>query len=75
MALSVQPRAEVEGDFIVVTLPGTTYRVLFSLSPDEPKLVQAQQLTVDREAPMSNRDFEARLPGKLRTPKRGSWAG
>jgi hypothetical protein len=33
--------------------------VLFFLSPDEPKLIQAKQLTVDREAPMSHKDFEA----------------
>jgi hypothetical protein len=59
MAWSVQPRAEVEDDSIVVILPGTTYRARFFLCHDELKLIQAKQLTVDREAPMSHEDFES----------------
>lgn len=51
-------KVELEDERIIVTLPGTTYRALFFMSPDEPKLIQAEQLTVDRGAPMSHEDFE-----------------
>jgi hypothetical protein len=49
----------IEGNLITVTLPGTNYRALFRLSPDEPRLIQDSQLTVDKAAPMSHQDFEA----------------
>ena len=53
-------KAEIAVDHsIAVSLPGTTYRVLFRLSPDEPRLLQSANLAVDKEAPMSHRDFEA----------------
>ena len=47
------------GYALAVSLPGTSYRVLFRLSPDEPRLLQSANLAVDKEAPMSHRDFEA----------------
>lgn len=55
-------KAKVEVDVgyaIAVSLPGTSYRVLFRLLSDEPRLVQSKELSVDRAAPMSHRDFEA----------------
>jgi hypothetical protein len=45
-------KIDIEGDVIVVSLPGTTYRALFFLSPDGGKLIQA-------EAPMYHEEFEA----------------
>ena len=50
---------EVNGDTFAVSLPGTSYQVLFRLSPDEPRLIQSANLSVDKEAPMSHKDFEA----------------
>jgi hypothetical protein len=58
MTLSVQLRAEVEGERIVVTLPGTDYRAFFQFCADEPRLIRAKQLAVDWAAPMSHEDFE-----------------
>ena len=52
-------RADVEGDRIVVTLPGTAYRAFFFLSEDGSRLLQAEQLAVNKKAPMSHQDFEA----------------
>jgi hypothetical protein len=52
-------QVELDGDLITVTLPGTNYRALFRLSPDEPRLIRASQLSVDKAAPMSHQDFEA----------------
>ena len=47
------------GYTIGVSLPGTSYQVLFRLSPDEPRLLQSANLAVDKQAPMSHKDFEA----------------
>ena len=52
-------QVDVEGEQISVTLPGTNYRALFHLSKDEPRLIQSSQLSVDKAAPMSHKDFEA----------------
>jgi hypothetical protein len=50
---------EVEGDVIVVSMPGTTYRALFFLAPDESRLIQAPQLAVDKALPISHEEFVA----------------
>ena len=50
---------DVEGDLLVVSLPGTSYRALYLRSPDQLKLVQAPNLAVDKEAPMTHEQFEA----------------
>ena len=50
---------DVEGDLLVVSLPGTSYRDLYFRSPDQLKLVQAPNLAVDKEAPMTHEQFEA----------------
>ena len=52
-------RAELVDDRIVVTLPGTSYRALFYLSKNESRLLQAEQMAVNKKAPMSHQDFEA----------------
>ena len=40
---------EIEGDVIVASLPGTSYRALFFLSPDRRTLIQAEQLSVNKK--------------------------
>lgn len=57
--LDASCHVEVQGDVITVTLPGTNYQALFHRSKDEPRLIQANQLAVDKAAPMSHQDFEA----------------
>jgi hypothetical protein len=52
-------KVKVDGDRLVVTMRGTSYRAFFLRSPDEPKLVQAASLAVDNAAAMSHKDFEA----------------
>jgi hypothetical protein len=50
---------DVEGDLLVVSMPGTSYRAIYFRSPDESKLIQAPNLAVDKEAPMRHEEFEA----------------
>jgi hypothetical protein len=50
--------ARVEGDQIVVTLPGTSYRALFYPSKTEARLLQAEQVAVNKKAPMYHEEFE-----------------
>ena len=52
-------KVEIEGDVIVASLPGTSYRVLFFLSPDKRTLIQAEQLSVNKKVPMYHEEFEA----------------
>ena len=52
-------KVEIEGDVIVASLPGTSYRALFFLSPDRRTLIQAEQLSVNKKAPMYHEQFEA----------------
>ena len=51
--------AQIDEDRIVVTLPGTDFRAVFHLSPDEPRLIQSPVLATDQEAEISSKDFEA----------------
>ena len=51
--------AKIEGDQIVVTLPGTSYKAAYFKSPDEPRLIQVLAVAVDRAAELSSKDFEA----------------
>ena len=53
-------RVDIEGDVIVASLPGTSYRALFFLSPNKRKLIQAEQLSVDKKAPLYHEEFEAK---------------
>ena len=52
-------KIEIEGDVIVASLPGTSYRALFFLSQDKRTLIQAEQLRVNKKAPMYHEEFEA----------------
>ena len=67
-------QVEVKDEKLVVTMDDTSYRAIFYKSPDEPRLIQAASLAVDREAPMSHEDFEA-LAWTAARLRRGSWAG
>jgi hypothetical protein len=51
-------RVALDGQRLVVTLGSTAYRAVFFKHPDEPRLVAAQGLAVDREAPMYHAEFE-----------------
>jgi hypothetical protein len=50
---------DVEGDLLVVSLPGTAYRAIYFKSPLERKLIQAPNLTVEKEGSMTHEEFEA----------------
>jgi hypothetical protein len=50
---------DVEGDLLVVSLPGTSYRALYFTSPDQLNLVQAPNSAVDKGAPMTHEQFKA----------------
>ena len=52
-------KVEIEGDLIVVSLHGTSYRAIYFKSPREPKLIQAPNLTVVKEGSMTHKEFEA----------------
>jgi hypothetical protein len=58
MAETPRLHIEVEGDGIVVTLPGTTFRVTYRKSSGAPGLV-ADALLVDKSAGISEVDFLA----------------
>ena len=59
MAETVRLRIEVEDDGIIVTLPGTTFRVIYHKAPDAPGLV-VFALQADETAGISQEDFLAR---------------
>jgi hypothetical protein len=51
-------RVELDGQRLVVTLGDTTYRVVFYKHPDEPRLVEANCMAVDKEAPIYHEEFD-----------------
>ena len=51
-------KVEIEGDLMVVSLHGTSYRAIYFKSPLEPKLIQAPNLTADKEG-VTHEEFEA----------------
>jgi len=59
MAETIRLRIEVESDVIIVTLPGTTFRVIYSKPKKSPGLV-AFGVRGDKEAGVSQVDFLAR---------------
>ena len=59
MAQTVRLRVEVEDDDIVVTLPGTTFRVIYRKPYEAPGLV-AFGVRDDEDAGISQIDFLAR---------------
>jgi hypothetical protein len=50
---------DVEGDLLVVSMPGTSYRALYFRSPDQLRFVQAPNLAADKDAPLTHEQFEA----------------
>jgi hypothetical protein len=59
MARSVQLKAELEDEHIVVTLPGTRFRVAYRKHPDGFGLLQAPGMASDSKAPITRHEFEA----------------
>jgi hypothetical protein len=45
--------------FIVVTLPGTSFRAAYFKSSDNPWLMQSNYMADDAEAPISRTEFHA----------------
>jgi hypothetical protein len=58
MAETVRLRIEVEDDGIIVTLPGTTFHVIYRKTNETPGLVQIA-LQADKSAGISQADFLA----------------
>jgi hypothetical protein len=59
MAETIRPRVEVEDESIIVTLPGSTFRVIYRKPSHYPGLV-AFDLRGDKDAGISEADFLAR---------------
>jgi hypothetical protein len=59
MAETIRPRVEVEDDGIIVTLPGTSFRVIYKKPSQYPGLI-AFDLRGDKDAGMPMADFLAR---------------
>jgi hypothetical protein len=59
MAETVKLRVEVEDDGIIVTLPGTSFRVIYKKQSQYPGLI-AFDFRGDKDAGMSLTDFLAR---------------
>jgi hypothetical protein len=51
-------KVDVEGDLLVASLLGTSYRAIYFISRDQLKLIQSSSL-VDKEAATTHREFEA----------------
>jgi hypothetical protein len=52
-------QAQAADDRIIITLPGTNFRAVFLLSPEEPRLVECPAVSTDHESEISNQEFEA----------------
>ena len=59
MAVTLRLRVEVEDDRLMVTLPGTTFHVVYRKTNDTPGLVEFA-VQADRSAGISEADFLAR---------------
>jgi hypothetical protein len=59
MAATLRLRVEVEDDAIIITLPGTTFRVIYSKPKKSPGLV-AFGVRGDKDAGLSQADFLSR---------------
>jgi hypothetical protein len=71
MAETVRLRIEVEDDGIIVTLPGTTFHVIYRKTNETPGLVQIA-LQADKSAGISQADFLAAHGGQLVTRRENS---
>ena len=54
----VEVNVAVEGDRIIVTRPGTSFRAAYFKSPDQPKLIESAALAVDKGGPIARKEFE-----------------
>jgi hypothetical protein len=52
-------RVDPDGQRLVVTMSETAYRTVFYKHPDEPRLVEANGIAVDKEAPMCREENAA----------------
>ena len=52
-------KVEVEGDHIVITQPGFSFRTAYFKSPDEPRLIQSPAMSIDKGGQVASREFEA----------------
>jgi hypothetical protein len=52
-------KAEVDGRFIIVTLPGTLFRATYFKSLDSPGIMQSDHMTDDYKAATSRNEFLA----------------
>ena len=73
MPVTLRLRVEVEDDRLMVTLPGTTFHVIYRKTNDTPGLVQFA-VQADRSTGISQADFLAREGGWL-TIRRENSAG
>jgi hypothetical protein len=48
----------VEGDQIIVTMRGTSFRTTYSIVPNARRMVQCLHMTLDRNARISRHEFE-----------------
>ena len=77
MAAKVGLHVEVQGDDIVVTLPGTSYAVTYYRATAFPQqlLTKSHSGREDQGAPMTQAAFLMPAPGRLPTPRQKSSAG
>ena len=54
-----KPNVEVEGRFIIVTMPGTSFRASYTKSPEAPGLMPSDFMTDDKDAAISRNEFLA----------------
>ena len=71
VAQTIRLRVEVEDDGIIVTLPGTTFHVIYHTTPNPPGLV-ASAIQTDKSAGIAEFDFLARACGRNAPRRRGT---
>jgi hypothetical protein len=58
MKQAIRPCVELHGGKLIVTLRETAYRAVFLKHPNERRIVEANGLAVDNEAPVYQAEFE-----------------
>ena len=59
MAESGELKVEAGGQYIVVTMPGSSFRTTYVKSPKAPGLTQTEYMSNDKSAAIPHREFEA----------------
>jgi hypothetical protein len=49
---------DVRDDFIIVTIPGSSFRTAFFKSQNEPGIYQSSLIHIDKERPLTRDEFE-----------------